>query len=206
MDQIDWVVWVVGLLIGAAITWFFSWKYGSRRRKLLFTWDCVQLMPERKWTEGALEVSFEGLPVDDPYLLKITLKNVGPVDIASADFDAGLPLRVLFSKGYLELLDMNFVDVMTLIGMDEGVLSIDPILLRRGATIFLDVLVDGKPEVELESPLINTDIVDADTAQRSIRILSEVAAGPASVVVGPATSAVVTSIVRRAAASQSRRR
>lgn len=43
MEQIDWVVWVVGLLIGAAITWFFSWKYGSRRRKLLFTWDSVQL-------------------------------------------------------------------------------------------------------------------------------------------------------------------
>jgi len=175
--QTEWL-WAIALVVSVLASYAITKKFGNRRRKVLFTWNSVQLMPERNRTNGrgmsgALQVSFLGKAVEDPYLVQVTLKNIGPVDIASSDFDAGRQLKVSFPGEYLEVVDWKQVGFDAPFGQDYRYVTLDPVLLRRGASFTLDVLVDGKPEVELDCPLINTDIVHVDTRARTVEALNQ---------------------------------
>lgn len=191
MDEIDWLVWVVGLVIGSGITWYFSWKYGNRRRKLLFAWDAVQLRPNHEAAGGELKVSFEDMPVQDPYILKITLKNIGASDIATAHFDEGRPLRVEFPDGYVSILDRDMGAVET-VEQGQNFLDIQPILLKRGELITLDVLVNGPTTPQLVSKIIDTDIVSMNAKDIALSVVEQavgvsggfVGAGPVSKCLG----------------------
>ncbi|MFF2842517.1 hypothetical protein [Paenarthrobacter sp. NPDC057981] len=172
MDEIGWLSWVGGIVIGAIITWFFSWKYGNRRRKLLFTWEAVQLMPDNGVANGGLEVSYEGTPVQDPYLVKVTIKNLGPSDISTRHFDSGQMLKVMFPAGYVSTMDTDVAATPT-IRLGPDFLGIPPLLLKRGAAINLDVLVDGPTTPNLDSPIVDTDIVRADARAIAVGVVQQ---------------------------------
>ncbi|POH75165.1 hypothetical protein CVS27_00705 [Arthrobacter glacialis] len=155
------------------ISWFFGRKFGNRRRKLLFAWDAVQLIAGTSRAKGALEVSYGGTPVVDPYILQITLKNIGSADISSSHFDAMRNLEIVLPNGYLTVVDINSVDVEPDIDQIANRIRIKPVLLRRGARVSLDVLVDGNPEVQLDSPLQNTDIARIDPVARAAEAMNQ---------------------------------
>ena len=170
--QNEWL-WLIGIAVAVLISWFFGRKYGNRKRRLLFTWDAVQLMAETTRAKGALEVSYGGTPVGDPYMLQITVKNIGPVDITSSDFDAARPLDIFLPAGYLTVVDITQMGVSATVDQSPGCISIEPVLLRRGAVISFDVLVDGKPNVQLDSPLINTELNNTDATARTLAVLDQ---------------------------------
>lgn len=172
MEEIDWLVWALGLIIGSAITWFFSWKYGNRRRKLLFTWDAVQLMPNHEAAGGELEVSYEGQRLKDPYILKITLKNMGPTDITTAHFDNARPLQIKFPDGYVATIDGD-MGAAEAVELGSDYLGVHPVLLKRGEPIFLDVLVDGPTIPYVNSSIIDTDVVTADAKDVALNIVEQ---------------------------------
>ncbi|MFB8369805.1 hypothetical protein ACFC25_10630 [Pseudarthrobacter sp. NPDC055928] len=164
------VIAVVGIVIGFAV----ARRYGTRRRRLLFTWDAVQLMPGTGLAPGVLQVSYSGVPVTDPYLVQITLKNIGPADIASADFDDKRNLRISFPNGYLTMVSAHSSGVTPSILCSPNCIEIAPVLLRRQSSISLDVLVDGPPKIDpLSSPLVNTDVVKVDAAARAQALLDQ---------------------------------
>ena len=171
--QNEWL-WVSGIIIAAFISWIITRQYGNRRRKLLFTWDSVQLLPHDGPAKGALEVSYEGIRVDDPFLIKIVIKNLGPTDIATAHFDGGSSLRVEFPEGYVAALDSD-LGAATMLELGSGYVAIPPQLLKRNAIITLDVLVDGPSEPVLVSDIIDTDVVTADAAGVALTVASQVA-------------------------------
>lgn len=172
VDTIDWLIWACGLLIGGGLTWFFSWKYGNRRRKLMFTWEAVQLMPHKDAAVGPLEVTYEGVRVADPYLLKIVLKNIGAADIASSHFDQDEPLRVRFPEGFVAILDTD-MGAATVIGIDSDHVSIPPLLLARGDAITIDALIDGHAVPTVVSKIVDTDIVTVDSKAIVLSALQE---------------------------------
>lgn len=159
MDLIAWLVAGGSLVLGALITWYFSWKYGNRRRKLLFTWDSVQLMPHNGPASGALEVFYEGTPVKDPYLLSITLKNLGPSDIGLAHYNGHLRLNI--PGGLVALMDTEMGAAGAVL-VDPEYLEFEPVMLARNSTINVDVLVDGPRTPELVSKILDTDVVATD--------------------------------------------
>lgn len=76
----------LGAIIGAR-------RWGNRRNKLLFTWEVLQLVSQGSRARG-LVVSYNDEKVSDPRLVQVTLKNLGPSDIKSEDFDSMNDLEV----------------------------------------------------------------------------------------------------------------
>lgn len=169
----------LGAIIGAR-------RWGNRRNKLLFTWEVLQLVSQGSRARG-LVVSYNDEKVSDPRLVQVTLKNLGPSDIKSEDFDSMNDLEVFvetISSDPTELFvpvreGGDIIDVLDMRTQDgEAVGRIEafkvnaysamvaPRLIRRGASVTIDFLVDGPVEVSLESPLINTDVVYQKNAKR----------------------------------------
>ncbi|GAA3287483.1 hypothetical protein ACFFON_06105 [Arthrobacter citreus] len=171
---------VVAIILGIAAI-VATRRSGKRRKKLMVSWEVVQLVPERSRARG-LVVSYEGEELKDPRLVQVILKNVGPSDIASGDFDADQPLQVLAevvlpgvgphpvrpAGDIIDVLDMRLLepDRTDSLGPQGMIFSgggdyvdVIPMLIRRGASITIDFLVDGPVEVYFKSPLIDTDLV-----------------------------------------------
>ncbi|MET4059413.1 hypothetical protein ABIB35_000944 [Arthrobacter sp. UYP6] len=200
--QNEWL-WLISIVLAVLISWFFGWKYGNRKRRLLFIWDAVQLMAETTRAKGALEVAYEGTPVRDPYMLQITVKNIGPVDITSSDFDDSRALDIILPRGYLTVVDITQAGVSARVSESPDRISIEPVLLRRGTLISFDVLVDGKPDVQLNSPLINTELNNTDAAARTLAVLDQ---GLIGVTTRPVETLVVSmsSVIERSSVFLSR--
>ena len=154
----------VAMLVG----FFAVRKYGNRRRKILFVWEATPLVPEGQGgVDSLLKVTFRDFPVENPYLLKLRLVNVGPLDVASNDFDSGQSIVFRLNCTMYGLIKAShpaatLTTVSTAVG-SEGVIKLQPGLLRRQDEWSVEAVVAGLPEPVLESPLVNTDIVEGPT-------------------------------------------
>lgn len=162
MEMLTLVAIVVAVVVGAA-TVIAARRWGNRRRKLLVAYESGPLLPPEH-RGGPLKITYRDIPVEDPYLVTIRLKNVGPWDIATEYFDSGEPFVVRLNctmYGVTRTTDPDST-VSSAIGA-EGTIQMKPRLLRRGDEWTIDAVVQGVPSPEFESPLIDTDIIEGAT-------------------------------------------
>lgn len=162
-------VWIglAGLLvavvsIGATI--LAARRWGNRRKRIAFSWEAARLLPVGR-SERLLEVTFRDIPVTDPHLVTVRVANVGPLDIASKHFDAGRSLVVNLNCMMYGLTHSSHPSgtVTGAIGSD-GVVELRPVLLRRGEEWAVEAVVGGEPKPTLDSPLVDTDLVEGPSA------------------------------------------
>jgi hypothetical protein len=160
----EWLA--VGALIvatvGIPITVWATRRWGTRRRSVEFSHRSVPIIPKvPAEAKKLLQVTYRDLPVHNPHLLTVSLGNSGPVDIASDHFDAGKPLIVRLNCKMYGIISTTHpqATVSTALG-SEGILSLEPILLKRGEKWTVEAVVSGVPKPELTSPLIDTDVQD----------------------------------------------
>jgi hypothetical protein len=175
---------IVAVLAIVASVWA-ARRYGTRRRKLLFEWSAAPLIPETRGDASPrLVVTYRDFEVKDPYLLTLRLVNVGPSDVATSHFDGGRDLVIELGCTLFGLLgspggDGNLTTVTTAVGSD-GPISLRPGLFRQGSAWSVDVVVSGRPDPRVNSPLIDTDVVDPPTYRKQLaRSLATVAADAA---------------------------
>lgn len=105
----------------------------------------------------------------EPYVLRVTLSNRGRKDIRSEDFDQGRPLRFTLSHGAI-MTALTPLDVGTHnVDPSANTVSIGPDLIKAGTAQSLTVLTDGRPRVELDAHLADTEVVGASEIQSSRR-------------------------------------
>jgi hypothetical protein len=158
------ILGIVGIVVGivAIITGVLAARrWGNRRRRLMFEFRSAPLIaagsPDRS---GLLKVTFRDIEVPDPHLLTIRLANVGPADIATDRFDAGRPLVIRLNCTMYGLTATSHPDAITSTAVGaEGVIQLRPQLLCRGEERTIEAVVSGASDPELDSPLIDTDIV-----------------------------------------------
>jgi hypothetical protein len=138
-------------------------RWGNRRLRLLFESTAIPLILGGAQS-GLLKVTFRDVDVEDPHLVTILLKNVGPADISSDRFDAGRSLVVRLNCTMYGLVKTTHPEstVSTALGA-EGVVELLPQLLRRGEERLVQAVVSGPPVPVLDSPLIDTDVVSGPT-------------------------------------------
>ncbi|RJU00847.1 hypothetical protein D6T65_10325 [Arthrobacter frigidicola] len=219
----EWL-WLIGIVvaiilgIGAIVA---TRRSANPRRKLQFLVNATPLVSEHSRGRG-LVVSYNDEPVQDPYLVRVTLKNIGAIDITSADFDAGRDLEVCVEPDggmdmvperpggdILDVLDFQLLEPdgsrnvsNEVLRMGPRSVPISPMLLRRNTTITLDLLVDGPVFVYLKNPLINTDEVRTTATERSVAVLDAVATGTATYALGGAAGAAAAALMNRATAGR----
>jgi hypothetical protein len=159
-------VWLsVGALIIALIaipaTIWATRQWGNRRARMEFAFSSIPLLPSNT-REGLLEVTYRDIPVKDPHLVSVTLRNTGPRDIASAAFDESQPISIRFNQTFYGLTNSQ-CGVRTIspaIGTpaSEAVVQVQPGLLKRGEEWSFSAVLTGPVEVSINAPLIDTDV------------------------------------------------
>ncbi len=172
----------VGILVGVAAIVagiFAARRWGNRRKRVLFDWRSAPLI-----THNAphLKVTFRDIEVSDPHLVILRLRNIGPADVASEHFDASRPVVIRLNCTMYGVTSATHpqATVSTAVGAD-GVVQMEPHLLRRAEEWIVEAVVAGSPDPILESSLIDTDIVDApsyssELARGAGRVFIEAAA------------------------------
>lgn len=135
--------------------------WGNRRARLDVEIDAIPLLPEGVGP-GLLEVTYRDIPVSAPHLVTVMLRNSGPRDLASGMFDNGRSITLKFDQTFYGLTAVNG-GVQTIspgIGAraDEAVVRVKPALLKRGSSWSFSAVTTGPVEVDVDAPLIDTDV------------------------------------------------
>jgi len=171
----------VGGVIGIAAICCGIWaarRWGTRRGKLLLAFSVTDLMPSEAPHED-LGFTYKGLPVRDPQLVKLRLKNVGPHDITRDKFDQDKPLFVGLDATFMGLLRTASTSgvapqmAMGAIGTENAEIGFMPGHLPKGAEWTAELIVEGKSSPHIRGLLIDTDIEEGESS--SLKVLREVA-------------------------------
>lgn len=159
-------VWLGWAALGVAIlsipiTVWATREWGSRRAQVEISVEATPLLPENA-RDGLLEVTFRDIRVENPHLVAVSVKNVGPRDLATDTFDAGLPVAIGFDNTFYGLTSVAGgmrIESPAIGASDKSaVVRLGPGLLKRGTAWSFSAITTGPVEVTVDSPLIDTDI------------------------------------------------
>lgn len=171
--------------------------WGTRRRRAAFQVDVRPLLAPDTLVSESLKVTFDGHVVPDPHLLSIRVRNFGPRDITSEDFDGGRPFKVSIGSGIFGLTETShppFTDVSEP-SVAAGYVDLEPCLLRKGEAWRVDVIVGGKVKPTFTSPLVDTDFIDGDAYYRRRDNLYSAAINIAAAIVAGVIAILLMSLV-----------
>lgn len=195
--SLDETVALLALAVGVIAVPVSVWaarRWGSRRARTDFTFSVIPLLPI---DDSPLEVTYHDLPVDQPHLVSVSLRNTGPRDIPSSAFDGGQPILVRFDTRFYGLTSRATGGARTLapaVGSpaDRAVVQIEPGLLKRGESWSFNAVVSGRATVSLTSPLVDTDVTQ--NRPESSR-WPTIVAGSAGAALGASLAAVTAAIL-----------
>jgi hypothetical protein len=134
-------------------------------------WEAdVQSLLNQATDSSAVRVLYgDDRELAEPYVLRVTLSNRGRKDVRSEDFDQGRPLRFTLSHGAI-VTSLTPLDVGTHnVDPSANTVSVGPDLIKAGTIQSLTVLTDGRPRVELNAHLADTEVVDVGEIRSSRR-------------------------------------
>ena len=148
-------------LVAVPITVLATRNWGTRRAKVSILIASVPVLPEQAG-KGRLEVSYRDIPVKEPHLVTVALRNDGPRDLASGMFDGGKPISVTFDQTFYGLTEVHggvrtISPAIGASGKDARV-EIQPALLKRGGVWGFTAVTSGPVEATVNAPLVDTDI------------------------------------------------
>lgn len=164
--DLNQVLAIIGICVGVAAIIagvLAARRWGTRRRRLLFEYTSTPLIPKGQ-TADFLKVTYRDFEVEDPHLVRLSLKNVGSVDVATAHFDAGRPLTVALHCTMYGVTSTSHpaATESPAVGTEASV-KLRPTLLPRGQGWVVEAVVGGLPRPEVVSTLVDTDILDKPT-------------------------------------------
>jgi hypothetical protein len=153
------VVAVVAIVVGAVA----ARRWGTRRGRIEF--DCVSsaLIPDSHLAKpgGLHKVTYNGIEVGRSHLVQVSIRNVGPHDIASSSFDSGVPLKVQLNCKICGTTSVSHPDLLVSTeGGPKGVIRLGSGLLSRREKWTVGLLVEGQADAKLLNKLVETDITD----------------------------------------------
>jgi hypothetical protein len=152
-------------------------QWGNRRAQIEFSSSSTPLLPD-KVGRGLLAVTYRDIPVDDPHLVTVSVRNVGPRDISTAMFDSGQSISIRFDQTFygLTVVSGGAHTLSPGVGAspEEATVLFEPGLLKRGDAWSFSAVLSGPVGVSIEAPLIDTDVreavPDSDRPELTLRL------------------------------------
>jgi hypothetical protein len=146
------------------------------RRSLEYTVRVRRLVQAR--ADMGLEIIARGVPITDPHLVEFRLKSNSRADIPSSAFDGGRELVIRVEPGGALVLGSEGArgGIKTHGGDGDGwdwaEFRVGPQLIRRGDHLEIDFISNGRPGVQVSSPVIDVAVLDVSSKpDRASRIL-----------------------------------
>jgi hypothetical protein len=106
-----------------------------------------------------VEVRLDGKVVQDPYLVTVIIRNVGPSDISEANFNRANPLKLTVDGAkVVDFMDSSEEDLPYTLGGEGDTVLVGPGLLPAKSELSLRILTEGEPEAIDIGDLINVDV------------------------------------------------
>lgn len=145
-------------VIGIAISIYYG-RRSLRQDKRELTWstEAIQLLAQdAKSYRSVIRVTINEREVDNPYLIRLRIRNTGKLDLESSMFDQGRPLvfRLMGQKFY-HVIEMGSPAIKA----TGDSIEVGPELLPSGESWIFSFLAEGPAEVHLaEKYLTNVKI------------------------------------------------
>jgi hypothetical protein len=115
--------------------------------------------------ETGLQYLVDGEIVRSPYVATIDIWNAGAKDIRSDMFDDGRPIQIAINVPIVKELKGSrafAADASDFALNPDGLVRIEPSLIKAGMLKSYRLLTDGKPELTWESPVADLHVFDLD--------------------------------------------
>ena len=151
---------IFSLLAGALISWAVCWVLPSQdvtannipQKELTCTLDYSYPMIARRFSDNRLQLLYDGIIVNAPYVYGITISNTGAYAVTNEDFKD--PFAINFS-GSKQLVYAQVVkasngaiteEVLSNAKIGETMLTITDFYLNKEESFEIYLIVDGKPD------------------------------------------------------------
>ena len=155
------IIAIVAGVIGIGVAIFYG-RRALRPPERLIQWysDATPMMSRRSAQyRDVIEVSISGQKVNDPYIGRLIVENVGQHDIESSSFDKGRPIRFRVDHQGSTGTFLDQENNPPGLRVDGDFILVGPELLRSKSKWILSFITDGRPTVKLvNSYLINVKI------------------------------------------------
>jgi hypothetical protein len=155
---------LVAVLVGAALIWL-TYKLAFARQRLDYSVAVTPLVARGPQFAEQLRIYYgrRDVPLTYPRVVRIRLASRSAKDIGRDDFDAHAPLIIQLGTPAVAILsDSATGSASPNIAGTGSEVHIQPGLIRRKAVITISVLVDGKPDVTIDSPIRDCPVTDRD--------------------------------------------
>lgn len=157
---------IIGIVSILAAAYYF--RHGKKRKRLELDTKVTALITADVHERDDLEVELDGRRVNDPYIVDLLIINTGHKDVASADFDRGMPVRIRIEAEIVARLKSSTENSTEIFSIEPGSteLLIDPVKIAVDDKYKVRLLVDGKPADRPDlagHPLIDTDLLTVDS-------------------------------------------
>lgn len=172
-EWLGFIAIIVAVLFGVAAL-IANRKFGNRRGRLLVAHTTSRLLASGSLS-NYLKVTYRDFDVEDPHLVSLLLKNVGPHDITREQFEGGkFRIELLDSKLY-GLVQNESSDgekpsliISGGIGAEDAVVGFQPTLFPKGTEWTVEAIVSGPAKPTVRGRLVNTDIIEGETTSQAV--------------------------------------
>ncbi len=165
------------LITGAIATFVALWQANPVRRLECVMSSAPLLQDSAQEMPGRLQITWDGVELQDPHILEVNLISRGRRDIASEDFDQALEFRVGAKiLAILRTASGPKSSTFRAVSFEDDLLKVGPGLIRRQQSIKFTLLAVG-PEPMLSSSaaaLRDVDVEVLSTEQAHLRWLTRV--------------------------------
>lgn len=164
---LDWKFFItMGLtLAGILVPVWLSQVEQQARSMVLQQVSVASLYPQSVPTVKDLRMTLNGQELDSPYLTVFDLKNNGSRPIPQADFEVPIainakePVRVVS----VELASVKPNDLKPIISINDGAITIQPLLLNPNDTLRMTaVTIGGNPEFSIRGRISGIQRIDIE--------------------------------------------
>lgn len=158
----EWVWAAIGAIAAVIIIPVTIWAVLRRKRRPVLVLLASETRVGPASTSDRLGMTWDGVPIADPWLVTLTVVNESRDDIASARFDRDRPLVLSLGKAEVkDTLGAPFDGEPWSLPADGslGAVEFGPDLIPASAWLQIQLVVAGKPALEWRRPrLINVEI------------------------------------------------
>lgn len=161
------VLAVLALALGGVSVYYARRALFPPKRRLSYALESASPLVDQSGLQSGsmtIEVLCNGVPLADPHLAVVRLKNSGRHAIASEQFDQQRALEIDLNASVVELLSAEADQHGTVIGacaVSGETISFGPELIRKGEEIILTALVEGAPTLDVRDHFVDVQLKPA---------------------------------------------
>lgn len=154
-----WLIGIVIALLALCVGVLQLVRAGPERRRGVAYWASQRRLLSRRAGAATLKVVVNGEEVKDPRSVTVHFVSYGRLDVPSSAYDGGKPVVIDLGVPVVQQLDSSGIAAEDF-NVDGSTITIAPHLIKAGAQYQWEVVCDGPPEVTIDPPLIDTDVMD----------------------------------------------